>query len=447
MTSVVWFRRDARLDDNPALTAATEDGAVCALFVIDPALFSNCSQRRRDLLVAGLADLDSRLADRGGRLRVEYGDPAKVVPVVADDVGAGVVHINSEVTPYGVRRDRRVASEVELVPHEGIYVLPPGSVLTNQGDQYKVFSRFFEKWSELDPRPVTLPERIELLDDSGAGLPQGDEPVVEAGPSAASARLERFIERVDDYLEERDRIDLSSTSHLSVDLKYGWIGPRQVVSRVGRSTESRKGFIRQIAWRDFYGHLLAAFPELVTESFDERFRGVRWRNDPDEIAAWKEGRTGFPLVDAAMRQLVADGEMHNRARMIVASFLVKDLLVDWRVGERFFRHHLIDGDVAQNVGNWQWVAGTGTDAAPYFRAFNPVSQSEKFDPSGTYIRRWVPELAEVPDNLIHAPWELGPLELTFYSVGLGATYPEPLVDHFMARERAIAAYRDARTSR
>ena len=153
----------------------------------------------------------------------------------------------------------------------------------------------------------------------------------------------------------------------------------------GALHESRKGFIRQIAWPDFYGHLLAAFPELATESFDERYRGVRWRNDPDEIAAWKEGRTGFPLVDAAMRQLVAEGEMHNRARIIVASFLVKDLLVDWRVGERFFRHHLIDGDVAQNVGNWQWVAGTGTDAAPYFRVFNPVSQSERFDPSGTYI--------------------------------------------------------------
>ena len=273
MTSVVWFRRDARLDDNPALTAATEDGAVCALFVIDPALFSKCSQRRRDLLVSGLADLDGRLADRGGRLRVEYGDPVKVVPVVADDVGAGAVHINSEVTPYGVRRDRRVAAEVELVPHDGIYVLPPGSVLTNQGDPYKVFSRFFEKWSEHDPRPVTLPERIELLDDPGAGLPQGDEPVVEAGPSAASDRLERFIERVDGYPEERDRIDLASTSHLSVDLKYGWVGPRQVVSTVGRSTESRKGFIRQIAWRDFYGHLLAAFPELATESFDERYPG------------------------------------------------------------------------------------------------------------------------------------------------------------------------------
>jgi deoxyribodipyrimidine photo-lyase len=258
--------------------------------------------------------------------------------------------------------------------------------------------------------------------------------------------LAEFLERVDAYDEERDRIDLDSTSHLSVDLKYGWVGARRLITEVGTSSPGRRAFVRQVAWRDFYGHLMAAKPDMATRVIDRRFETMAWRNDADEIEAWKTGQTGFPTVDAAMRRLVAEGQMHNRARLVAASFLVKDLLVDWRIGERFFRHHLIDGDIAQNAGTWQWVAGTGTDAAPYFRVFNPVTQSKRFDPEGRHLRRWIPELGGVPNDMVHSPWESGPLELIGHGVELGLDYPEPIVDHAMARQRAITAYETARGS-
>lgn len=447
MTSVFWFRRDARLDDNPGLNAAAEDGPVVPLFVVDPSLYEPSAKRRRSLLIAGLEDLDREIADLGGRLRVEHGDPREIVPRVAEEQGASAVHVSSEITPYGIARDEDVGEKVELVSHEAIYARPPGSVLTEAGEPYKVFTPFYRTWSETGLSPHDLTPDVTFTDEAGEGLPEGGEVPVPAGVSGARERLNGFLDRVNDYKEERDRIDLDSTSHLSVDLKYGWIGPRRLAVEVGTSTEGRKAFRRQLAWRDFYGHLLAAHPFVVETSFDERYRGMEWRNDEEAIEAWKHGRTGYPLVDAAMRRLVAEGQMHNRVRMVVASFLVKDLLVDWRIGERFFRHHLIDGDVAQNAGNWQWVAGTGTDAAPYFRVFNPVTQSKKFDPEGRFIRKWVPELADVPDEWLHSPWDAGPLELLPYGVELGEAYPYPIVDHGTARERAIAAYEEARGSR
>jgi deoxyribodipyrimidine photo-lyase len=316
-------------------------------------------------------------------------------------------------------------------------------VLTQAGETYRVFTPFARSWRErpLDPWPE--PGDAVIAGQVGLGVPQTDEPPMTGGEEAAMERLRSFEERVDRYPEERDRPDLDTTSRLSIDLKFGTISARTIADRIGFDTEPRWQFTRQLAWRDFYAALLVARPDTIDHAMRPEYDRIAWRDDPDGFEAWRTGTTGYPIVDAGMRQLLSEGFMHNRVRMIAASFLVKDLLIDWRLGERWFRRALLDGDVSQNVGNWQWTAGTGADAAPYFRIFNPVSQSRKFDPSGAYIRRWVPELAELQGGVIHAPWESGPLELAATGVVLGDTYPYPIVDHAMARERTLDTYKRA----
>ena len=253
-------------------------------------------------------------------------------------------------------------------------------------------------------------------------------------------RLFDFAANVDDYEATRDRPDLSGTSLLSADLHFGVLAPRTIADMIGTSTSGRAAFVRQLAWRDWYAHLLWETPSLVDTSLRTEMTAMAWQNDPADIEAWQKGLTGYPLVDAGMRQLERTGWMHNRVRMVVASFLAKDLLVDWRIGERWFRRLLVDGDIAQNAGNWQWVAGTGPDAAPYFRVFNPVLQSRRFDPQGDYIRRWVPELRSLPAKWIHSPWSTPSEESEILGVMLGDTYPYPIIDHSFARDRALAVY-------
>ena len=442
--SVVWFRRDLRLADNPAWAAGTATAdRVTALYVLDPTLLASAGPFRRVQLLAHLHALDARLRRRGGRLLVRRGRPSEVVAQVTAEAGASVVHANADVTPYGRRRDLAVREGLESTFSTwwGNLVHPPGGVRTAKGRTSRVFTPFFGAWVQTALERWPEPGEATIAGDPGDGLPVCDtEPFQPGGEEEAISRLVAFSRRVDDYAQDRDVPARDGTSALSADLRFGTLAARTILATIGDSTHGRAAFIRQLAWRDWYAHLLWEEPSLADAALRPDLNRIDWDNDPHDIAAWQQGRTGYPIVDAGMRQLATTGWMHNRVRMIVASFLVKDLLVDWRIGERWFRRLLVDADIAQNAGNWQWVAGTGPDAAPYFRIFNPVRQSQKFDPTGAYIRQFVPELATVPTRWIHAPWMAPPLELASVGVALDDTYPYPIVDHAAARDRTLAAY-------
>ncbi|MBN2119274.1 MAG: deoxyribodipyrimidine photo-lyase [Anaerolineales bacterium] len=421
MTSIWWIRRDLRLTDNPALHAALAAGPVIPAFILDPA-FSRASPRCKDFLYEGLHALDRDLRTRGSYLVIRSGKPGAVLAQLLTEAKADAIFTEEDFTPYARTRDQEVARNLPLQLIHGQTVHHPNTVLKKDGRPYTVFTSYAMAWKAKGLRGMNLlpaPQKI----ITPPGIPGGMlpkyrvNPLFPAGEAEALVRLEEFLHRrIYTYAEHRDRMDLDGTSALSPYLRFGMLGLRQAVSAARQAffearnefhTRNAEAWLNELIWREFYIQILYHFPHVRKTAFHPSLANIPWRNDESEFEAWKEGRTGVPIVDAGMRQLREIGWMHNRARMITASYLVKDLLIDWRWGEAWFMENLLDGDPAANNGGWQWTAGTGTDAAPYFRIFNPVLQSTKFDPNGEYIRKWVPELRELDAKDIHAPWEKG----------------------------------------
>ncbi|NNE84709.1 MAG: deoxyribodipyrimidine photo-lyase [Alphaproteobacteria bacterium] len=472
---LLWFRRDLRLSDNPAIDAAVALGQpIIPVYISDDADAGAWSPggASRWWLHGSLSSLSSTIEARGNRLILKTGAADAVINSLLSETGAKSVYWNRRYEPWATKRDKELKTALQSKGIEARsfntgLIREPWTVTTQKGEPYKVFTPFWKALRALGepdeakpapsriPAPADFPQSEELnswgllptAPDWAGGLRGAWTP----GEDAAHSRLNDFTDgSVFDYQDKRNLPGISGTSQLSPHLHFGEIGPRQVWYAVVASALARTGspmprgvetYLSEIAWREFCYHLLFHFPDLPTKPLRTEFSGFDWQNNADDLSAWQRGSTGYPIVDAGMRELWATGWMHNRVRMIVASFLIKDLLIDWRIGEEWFWDTLVDADLASNSASWQWVAGCGADAAPYFRVFNPTIQGTKFDPDGRYVRKWVPELAKLPDRLIHAPWTAKPIELADAGVELGRDYPMPIVDHSMARNRALERYK------
>jgi deoxyribodipyrimidine photo-lyase len=459
-THIWWIRRDLRLDNNPALQAAVKTADVLIpLFILDEHLLDSSSEKRRLFLFDGLRQLDAGLRALGSRLILMQGDPVAVFAELNRRYGPVHVFAEEDFSPFARRRDKMVSAQVPLSLPGCAAILHPAQVRKADGQPYTVFTPYSHSWLKVDlPEAGGLaPLRLPLLpaDIESEAMPISP-PVADfaAGEQEAARRAEVFLEgRLAAYAEQRDRLDLPGTSVLSPYIKFGMISPLKLAQQVkakllaAGSASAESGpqkYLNELIWRDFYQQILCHYPHVLKGAFNPALLQIPWRNGESEFSAWKEGRTGVPIVDACMRQMLETGWMHNRGRMIVASFLVKDLLIDWQWGERFFMQTLIDGDPAANNGGWQWTAGVGTDAAPYFRIFNPVRQSEQFDPDGDFICRWVPELARVPRQYIHSPWKMPADAQNQCGCRIGINYPFPIVDHAQARQRTLDAFQQSK---
>jgi deoxyribodipyrimidine photo-lyase len=448
-TALVLFNRDLRVHDHPALSAAARASRVLPLFVIDRRLLGSrfAAPNRIAFMLESLADLDGALKARGSRLFVRDGDPIAEAVSLARQAGAGEIHVSADWSAYARGREERLAAAcreagIDFRRHPGVTVVPPGEVTPADGDHFRVFTPYHRAWSAVELRPrLAAPRRLASPRGVAAGrLPSlsslsDREPSPElprGGEAQARKAMRRFLrEGLQAYGDRGDDLAGDATSRLSPYLRWGCVSPLEVLTEA-RGRRGAPAFARQLCWRDFHHQVLAANPQLPRR--DYRHRGDRWSRSQRALDAWREGRTGYPIVDAGMRQLAQEGWMHNRARLIVASFLTKDLYLDWREGAWHFWDLLVDGDIANNAGNWQWVAGTGNDTRPN-RVFNPLRQAQRFDPAGDYVRRYVPELAAIDGPIVHEPWRIGPLERA------AIDYPEPVVEHadaaaeFQARRR------------
>ncbi|MFN4167317.1 MAG: cryptochrome/photolyase family protein [Pannonibacter phragmitetus] len=471
-TTIVWFRQDLRLADNPALFEAAKAGAVVPVFILEEP--KDCGETHpmggasRWWLHHALAALDESLAESlGGRLVLMRGPAGKALDALVKETGASAVHWNRCYEPHAIARDKRLkadlmAAGVEVRSFNGSLLHEPWELETKTGGPFKVYSPFWRAaLAKAVPAPLPVPEVLDIPQVS-LSLPLSDFALLpvkpdwaagwldlwQPGERGAAARLTAFLaEGLDGYGELRNRPDLPNVSRLSPHLHFGEISPRQIWTATRFHTEQHghlqkdgDKFLSEIGWREFSYHLLYHFPHLPERNWKPAFDAYPWAEDDEALKAWQKGLTGYPMVDAGMRELWATGYMHNRVRMLVASFLVKHLRLHWHHGEEWFRDTLLDADLANNSASWQWVTGSGADAAPYFRIFNPVGQGQKFDPDGAYVRRWCPELAKLPDEFLHCPHEAPERILKAAGVILGRTYPRPIVDHTAARNAALAGY-------
>jgi len=462
MSALVWLRRDLRIHDHPALRAAVDQNEpVAAVFCFDDGLLKgrHASGPRTQFLLECLADLRDSLQQRGGRLFVRRGPPARELAALARELRAETLHFSGDVSPFARRRQEQVREAlgqagVEAIAHPGVFAVDRlGPIRARGGQPYTVFTPFYRNWLGQPRRRVLgAPRSLRAPSSKVAtgglpglrdlGLEQECKDPMLGGERAGREALRRFLAGpVNQYARQRDALTGDGSSRLSPYLHFGCISSREVETRLPEG-EGGDAFRRQLCWRDFYGHVLGHFPGNARSEYQERYRGIRWSHAVKRFETWCQGQTGYPTVDAAMRQLRREGWMHNRARLLTGSFLTKDLGIDWRWGERWFMRLLLDGDEASNNGNWQWIASVGLDPQPAFRRiFNPTRQQERFDPEGAYVRRYVPELARVPKEYLAEPWTM-PRDVQRRSgCEIGRDYPEPVVDHAQARREALARYR------
>ena len=467
-SALVWFRRDLRTQDHAALHHALQShDRVHCVFVFDSTILGPLPRvdRRIEFILRAVEELDAALRAMGGGLIVRHGDPRDEVPRLAEELGVTAVYVNRDYDPAAVARDAEVRRRLQGAKPGADFrdfkdqvIFERDEILTRGGTPFSVFTPYKNAWLKrlsspaLNPYPIEplapglappLPrESLPTLADLGFDSTDLGSLRLPTGMSGAQALFRDFVERIDDYATARDFPAVNGCSYLSPHLRFGTISVRQLAAFAhGQGGRGAGTWLAELIWRDFYHAILWHHPRVVSQSFKPEFDSLRWDDAPELFTAWCEGRTGYPLIDAAMRQLLQAGWMHNRLRMVTASFLTKDLGIDWRRGEAWFAEKLLDYDLAANNGGWQWAASTGCDAQPWFRIFNPVTQSEQFDPEGQFILRYVPELTKVPRKHLHAPWRLSATDQSACGVVIGQDYPVPVVDHATARERTLERFK------